>query len=117
MATNAIFFGWSRSVPGREALSAEHFTQFISYLNGLKVAGMITEFDAVFLTPHGGDLAGFFLLKGKNETLHAVLESQAWVEHMVRASLHLEGSGAVTANTDGEVMNMMQVWTKSIPRS
>jgi hypothetical protein len=117
MASNAIFFGWNRSIPGREALSAEHFTQFISYLNGLKVAGMITEFDAVFLTPHGGDMNGFFLIKGKNETLHAVLESQAWVEHMTRASLHLEGSGAVTAAVDGEVMERMQVWTKSIPRS
>ena len=116
MASNAIFFGWKRSVPGREALSAEHFTQFISYLNGLKVAGMITEFDTCFLAPHGGDLNGFFLIKGKTETLHAVVESAAWIEHVTRASLHLEGFGAVQASVDAEVMNLMQVWTKAIPK-
>ena len=28
MSSNVIFFGWNRSIPGRERLSAEHFGEF-----------------------------------------------------------------------------------------
>jgi hypothetical protein len=30
--SNAIFFGWNRSMPGRERLSAQHFDEFVAYL-------------------------------------------------------------------------------------
>ncbi len=117
MATNAIFFGWARAIPGREALAAEHFGQFSQFLTGMKAAGMITGFDPVFLTPHGGDLGGFFLIHGAATTLHALTDSDAWVEHVTRASLHLEGFGVVHAFTGAEVMAQMQIWTKHLPRS
>jgi len=29
MSSNAIFFGWNRSLPGRERQSAEHFGEFV----------------------------------------------------------------------------------------
>ncbi|MCA9678174.1 MAG: hypothetical protein KC464_24315 [Myxococcales bacterium] len=117
MATNAIFFGWASSIPGREAMSAEHFGQFTQFLTGMKAAGMITGFDPVFLNPHGGDLGGFFLIHGEAGALHALTESDAWIEHVTRASLHLNGLGVVQARTGAEVGKQMQVWTKHLPRS
>lgn len=59
MDSNAIVFGWNRSIPGREPLSAEHFQEFVQYLTGLKEKGTIESFDTVILNPHGGDLNGF----------------------------------------------------------
>jgi len=117
MSSNALFFGWNRSIPGREGHSAEHFTQFSQWLTDQQKKGQITRFSPVFLQPHGGDLSGFFLIEGDTQKLHELVENNEWVEHIVRASLHLEGVGAVFASTGNEVMNMMQVWTKSIPRS
>lgn len=34
MSSNALFFAWNRSIPGRERLSADHFSQMVQYLIG-----------------------------------------------------------------------------------
>ena len=116
MAANALFFSWSRSIPGRESLSAEHFTSFVGYLTNLKNTGTITSFDPVFVNPSAGSsVNGFFLIQGDSQKLHALSETNEWIEHITRASLHLESSGAVFAATGTEVQNRMQLWTKSIP--
>jgi hypothetical protein len=116
MAANAIFFGWNRSIPSREHVSAEHFTQFIGYLTNLKTNGTISNFETVFLRPHGGDLGGLVLIQGETEKLHQVTETNEWLEHMTRGTHHLEGSGYVFADTGAEVFKRMETWTKSIPR-
>jgi hypothetical protein len=36
MSSNALFFGWNRSVPGCEKISAEHFGSFVQYLGDLR---------------------------------------------------------------------------------
>ena len=36
MASNVLLFGWNRSLPGREKLSAEHFADITQYLGGLQ---------------------------------------------------------------------------------
>lgn len=113
--SNAIYFGWTRSVPGRESLSAEHFTQFVGYLTNLKSNGTITHFDPVFLNPTGGTQNGFFLIQGDSQKLHGLSETNEWVEHITRASLHLENVACTFASTGAEIANRMQVWTKAIP--
>jgi hypothetical protein len=117
MAANALFFGWTRSIPGREKISAEHFQQFSGYLEGLKSNGTITSYDPVFLRPHGGDLTGFFLIKGDSQKLHALSETSEWMDHMIRATHHLDGMGCVFADTGSEVPTRMAQWSKAIPRS
>ena len=39
MASNVILFGWNRSIPGREKVSAQHFGEFVQYLGGLQQKG------------------------------------------------------------------------------
>lgn len=118
MASNAIVFGWNRSIPGREGLSAEHFAQFVGYLTNLKGSGTISNFETVFMNPSpsgGTGMNGFFLIQGDSMKLHSLSETQEWIEHMTRASLHLEGSGAVFAASGSEIASRLQVWTKAIP--
>ncbi len=116
MGTNAVLFAWNRSIPGREAISAAHFDEFVKYATGLQQKGTIQSFDVVFLDTHGGDLNGFFLLKGDTAKLDALVASTEWVTHMTRASLHLEGAGAVRGVTGAAVMERMQLWTATIPK-
>ena len=115
MSSNVIFFGWNRSLPGREHLSATHFGEFAQYLGGLQQSGTIESFEAVFLNAHGGDMNGFFLIRGENAKLDALVASDMWIEHMTRADLHLQGSGAVRGVTGELVMERMTMWTKALP--
>lgn len=115
MSSNVIFFGWNRSVPGREQLSAEHFQEFVQYLAGLQQAGTIQSFEPVFLDPHGGDLNGFFLIRGESAKLVGLASTEEWLVHMTRAGLHLEGSGVVHGAAGELVMERMSLWTKVLP--
>jgi hypothetical protein len=115
MSTNAVFFAWNHPIPGRERLSAEHFEEFGQYLGGLQQQGTIESFDIMFLDSHGGDMNGFFLIRGESAKLDTLLSSTEWVTHMTRASLHLEGSGAVRGVTGELVMERMELWKKTIP--
>jgi hypothetical protein len=115
MASNIILFGWNRSIPGREKISAQHFDEFVKYLGGLQQKGTIQGFETVFLDTHGGDLNGFFLIKGEPAILDTLISTNEWITHMTRASLHLDGSGFVRGVTGNEVMERMALWIGVIP--
>jgi hypothetical protein len=115
MASNIILFGWNRSIPGREKVSAQHFGEFLQYLGGLQQKGAVQGFETVFLDSHGGDLNGFFLIKGDSAKLDALISTTEWITHTTRASLHLNGFGVVRGVTGNEVMERMALWTSVIP--
>lgn len=115
MSSNVVLFGWDRSVPGRETVSAAHFQEFVQYLGGLQQSGTIQSFEAVFLDPHGGDLNGFFLIRGEPAKLDTVMASDAWHTHLTRGGLHLDGLGAIRGATGELVMERMALWSKLIP--
>jgi hypothetical protein len=115
MGPNAIFFGWNRSVPGRERLSGEHFEEFLGYLGGLKQKGTIETYEPVLLEPHGGDMNGFFLIRGDASKLDGLVATQEWQSHMVRAGMHLQGSGAVRGYMGNLINEMMGIWQQHIP--
>lgn len=115
MKSNVVFFAWNRSIPGRERVSAAHFQDFVQYADGLKRSGTIQSYDIVFLDTHGGDLNGFFLIRGDPAKLDALQGSAEWITHMTRAALHLQGAGHVRGVTGEAVMQRMDLWTRTIP--
>lgn len=115
MSSNVVFFGWNRPIPGRERVSAGHFQEFVQYLGGLREKGAIQSFDVVLLDAHGGDMNGFFLIRGESGKLGELVATADWVTHMTRAGLHLEGSGAVLGVTGEAVTERMKLWTSLLP--
>ena len=115
MASSVILFGWNRSIPGREKVSAGHFDEFVKYVGGLQQKGTIESFDVVFLDAHGGDLNGFFLIKGESAKLDTLRSTTEWITHITRASLHLEGVGVIQGVTGDEIAKTMAIWTGAIP--
>jgi hypothetical protein len=115
MGPNLIFFGWNRSIPGRESMGAEHFQDFTRYLTGLQQEGRIESFDTVFLSTHGGDMNGFFLIRGDSAKLDEIVSTTEWVGHMIRADMHLEGSGAVRGHTGDLIQEIFGIWSNTIP--
>ena len=108
MSKGVIFFGWNRSVSGREQISLEHFQEFTKYAGGLQASGAIASFETILLTNHGGDLNGFFLLRGSREQLMALKATEEWQMHVTRGGYHLEGVGVVDGVTDEGVMDWMR---------
>ena len=115
MNSNVILFGWNRSIPGRERMSAEHFQEFVQYLDGLKKSSAIQGYDVIFLNAHGGDLNGFFLIRGETRKLFDLMSTPDWAKNMVRASLHLEGSGSILGASGDAVIERMKTWTSLLP--
>lgn len=116
MERNIIFFAWDRAIPGREQTSGAHFDEFVEYLTSQARSGAIQGFDVVFLDPHGGDLNGFFLIRGDSARLDALTSTPEWTEHMTRAILHLDGAGTVRGSTGDSVATRMEIWRKHAPR-
>lgn len=112
MSTNVIFMGWDRPVAGREAQAGQLFQECLQYLGGLQQAGTIQSFETVLLGPHGGDLNGFFLIRGETAKLDALQSSEEWMSYTTRGGLALEGLGVVRGATGELVMTWMDLWNK-----
>ena len=72
MADAGLFIGWGEVVRGREAEAVETFNATVEYFAGLQAEGAIESFEPVFLELHGGDLNGFFLVRGEAAQLAAL---------------------------------------------
>jgi hypothetical protein len=113
MADGVIFIGWTNSVRGREQASQTVFREAMEYWGRLQAAGEIESFDAVLLDVHGGDLGGFFLLKGAREKLTRVRASEEMERLLVRANLIVEGLGAVGGLTGDGVARRLAAFLEA----
>jgi hypothetical protein len=106
MADEALFFGWGEVVRGREREAVEVFNEAMQYYGSLQQGGAIESVDAWFLAPHGGDLAGFFLLRGEREQLDEIQRSPEFERLQTRAAMVVDRTGTVNAYT-GEALGRL----------
>ena len=97
MADAGLFVGWGTPVRGREARSLDVFEEAVGYWTRLQQEGVVESFDIVLLDLHGGDLSGFFLLKGSAESLAALRADDEFARIISRASLVVDNLGVVGA--------------------
>ena len=97
MAGEALFLGWGQVVRGREQLALEVFNESVAYWGKLQEDGKIERFDAYLLEPHGGDLAGFFMLHGERSALDTIRSSPEFQRVIVRAGSIVDNLGVVSA--------------------
>jgi len=69
----------------------------------------------VLLNPTGGDLTGFFLIRGEPGKLAALTGSPEWVQHITRAMLHLDNAAVWTGVGGAMVQDRMDIWMKTLP--
>jgi hypothetical protein len=87
MANEALFIGWGEVVRGRERKALEVFNESIQYYTQLQQDGKIESVEPWFLAPHGGDLAGFILLRGERGQLDEIERSTEFERLQTRAGL------------------------------
>jgi hypothetical protein len=86
MAKAALFVGWGALIPGREEAAGKVLEGAVAWLTELQRQGRIDSFEPVALGPHGGDLAGFVLVKGDKDAIAELRYS----DEFVRISAHIQ---------------------------
>jgi hypothetical protein len=114
MADAGLFIGWGAVVRGREAEAVETFGETMAYFAGLQETGTIDAVEPVFLEPHGGDLQGFFYVKGDAEKLSALRVDLDFAAVIMRAGLVVDNVGVVGASTGARLESMMERFTERI---
>jgi hypothetical protein len=113
MAGEALFVGFGEVVRGREAKSLEVFQEVVEYWGRQMQEGNIESFEPVFLLPHGGDLGGFFLIKGDPEKLDEISRSDEFERLNTRATFVVDRLGIVPAVTGEALGQAMQVFQQA----
>jgi hypothetical protein len=114
MAEAGLFIGWGAPVRDREAKSLEVFNEGMEYWGRLQDEGRIESYETVFLYPHGGDLAGFVLLRGSHEQLNDVGGDEEFLRLTSRAGLVVERLGVVRAVLDEGLEQQIAIFQQSI---
>lgn len=110
MAKGALFVGWGEIIPGREKAAQAALSDAMQYCKRLQQQGSIDSFEVVILEPHGGDLAGFVLLKGDREAIAHLRVNDKFVSVIVGVQLVHRKVGVVGAYTGAEMQSLFAVW-------
>jgi hypothetical protein len=110
MANAALFIGFGNAVPGRERQALQAFNESIQYYVRLQQQGEIESFEPILLEPHGGDLAGYVLLRGEREKLDRVHASQEFRHLVNQALLAASNIGVVNAYMGEDLNRELADW-------
>lgn len=114
MADAGLFIGWGEVVRGRETEAIETFNATMGYFTGLQDAGTIESVEPVFLEAHGGDLQGFFFLRGEAEKLAALRVDMEFAATIARAGLIVDNVGVVGASMGARLQALMGQYSEAI---
>ena len=109
MAYGALFIGWGETHSGRERKAVELFMESLAYLTKLVEQGRVASVEPFFLEPHGGDLEGFFVVRGEQEELNRIRTGDEFQRLAVKAQVLVQAFGVVGAVT-GERLNKHMAW-------
>ena len=114
MADSGLFIGFGAPIRGRERQAIKVFNETFEYYSRLQQEGEIESFEPVILEPHGGELGGFFLLRGDQDKLARLRGSQEFERRTVRADLIVENLGIVGAALGDRLMSQMAVYGEQV---
>jgi hypothetical protein len=114
MADSGLFIGFGAPVRGRERQAIKVFNEAFEYYARLQQEGEIESFEPVLLEPHGGELDGFFLLRGDQDKLARIRSSEEFERLTVRGQLIIENLGIVDAALGGRLMSQMSMFGEQV---
>lgn len=114
MADSALFIGFGYPVRGRERQALSVFTETVEYYSRLQQQGDIESFEPVLLEAHGGELGGFFLIRGDRDKLAHLRASDEFEQRTLRAQLIAEHLGVVGAAIGERLMSQLAVFAEQL---
>lgn len=113
MADSGLLIGWDRVVAGKDALAVELWAEMLAFLRRLHAEGHIASFEPVLLGAYGGALNGFVLVRGEQERLDRVRNSDEFLLFNVRANKVLERFLVVRAHMGDEAAKILRLYATS----
>lgn len=113
MAGEALFIGWGQVVRGREKQALQVFQESMEYYGKLQQDGQIESFEVFLLSPHGGDINGFVILRGDRQGLAQVRFSEQFERLIVRAASIIDSLGVVPAYGGEALAQQMQLFDQA----
>jgi len=114
VAEFGLFLGFGAPRSGKEAAAAKVRDEGTAYLTALQTAGEIESWEYVLLRWHGGDLVGFYLLRGDPEKLGRLSMAPEFGRLVLRAGACMENVGVVDAYLDAGAVQVFNVWKEAI---
>jgi hypothetical protein len=114
MADYGLFIGFGAPVRGRERQAIQVFNEAFEYYSRLQQEGEIESFEPVLLEPHGGELDGFFLLRGDQDKLVRIHGSEEFLRITARAQLIVENLGIIGAALGEQLMSQLSVFNTQV---
>jgi hypothetical protein len=114
MTDRALFVGFGAPVRGREERAIEVFGEFVEMFGRMQSDGRIAAMDVSLLDPHGGDLAGFFMVHGSEAQCAALANDEEFRRASVDASLIVDNFGVVPAATGEGVTREMALYSDAV---
>jgi hypothetical protein len=114
MADAGLFIGWGPPVRGREAKGLEVFNEAVAQWGKYQEDGKIESFEVALLYPHGGDLAGFALLRGTHEGLNALEAEDDFQRMTTRANLIVENLGQVRVAIGEDLGKQIGIYQEAV---
>lgn len=112
--TSGLFIGWGPVYPGREAEAVKFFGETLEYYGGLKEQGRILDFEPFLLESHGGDLGGFFLIRGEAPKIAELRVDAEFQKYVIRAGLMLSRVGVVGAFFGESLERIMKLYEEQV---
>jgi hypothetical protein len=107
-----LLIGWDRPVPGRESNAHERFAAFNAYLATQLATQKVKTFETCLLRPHGGNLNGFFMVRGDKNQLDDLRETDQWKDWEAWGNHTMLGFRVVDGLLGDNVADMMARYKK-----
>ena len=114
MADAGLFVGWGEVVRGREDRALEVFNETIELYGQMQADGRIESFEVCLLTPHGGELQGFELLRGSEDQIDAVRRAEDFQRVVTKALLVVNDLGVIDVALGEGLGRQMAIYQEEI---
>ena len=114
MADAGLFIGWGEVARGREERALQVFNETVGSYGRAQEEGRIESFEVSLLQPHGGDLAGFVLLRGSEDQMDAIQHDDEFERLMTRANFIVDKLGIVPAALGEGVARQVSIFESEV---
>jgi hypothetical protein len=114
MTDSVLLFGWGAPIPGRETKALQVFGEVLEYCAHLEQDGRIEGMEPMLLEEHGGDLGGFFLIRGDHEPLARLRGDEEFQRMVARAGLVVTNVGVVGGMVGERLQRTMAMWQEQV---
>jgi len=114
MADAALFIGFGRPARAREPQAVELFERALEFFTELEGRGEIEGLEAVMLEPHGGELNGFFLLRGSRDRLDGLRADEEFRRLSARAGLVVDDFGVVAGHVGEGLRDQLSLYRDQV---